>query len=72
MEIGRPRLTYLKELANWYELSNAASLSVPTGLSPQLVALRICIRRGTYRVNSNTLARCIIESETHFLQMHRE
>jgi anti-sigma28 factor (negative regulator of flagellin synthesis) len=72
MEIGRPRLTYLKELANGHELSNAASLSVSTGLSSRLVALRMCIRRGTYSVNSNTLARCIIESETHFLQMHRE
>ena len=72
MEIGGPTLTYLKELAYWHEQRRAVSASVSTSFTARLVTLRMCIRRGTYRVNSNTLARCIIESETHFLQMHRE
>lgn len=38
----------------------------------ELTYLHVCVSHRKYIVNSITLARCIMRSETHFLQLHRE
>jgi hypothetical protein len=65
------RVTYLRPLALILGCVETA-YHVPEQSSRHVQRLRACIQSGIYRVDSITLARCIIVNETHFLQMHWE